>query len=174
MYIKLTSEPADSSLGGKLSSNSAHLKEIHAGSSGLNCTDLGYLPLIPLVGARDVICKRLGAGKVVIAAWCRDDVSMTSNLSGEPSNRASDFPFKINFFSDGQDILTEESSSHSPWYISLNKTTPGKRLFHKEIASRQHNILHIDSDRICGTGSRIWVSGDGGVEHENPCCLEAG
>lgn len=52
---------------------------------------LGYLPLIPLVGSRHVVCQRLRAGKVMVAARGGHDVALAGDLSRKSSNRTGDY-----------------------------------------------------------------------------------
>ena len=51
---------------------------------------LDCLPFVALVGSRDIVGERLGAGEVVVAAWGGDDIPLTRDLPGEPSYRAGD------------------------------------------------------------------------------------
>lgn len=50
-----------------------------------------HLPLVPLVGPRDVVCERLRPREVVVAAGRRDDVALAGDLAGEPRDGAGDW-----------------------------------------------------------------------------------
>lgn len=51
-------------------------------------TDLGYLQLIPLVRARNVISKRLRANELMVRARRRDDIAVPGDLPREAGDGA--------------------------------------------------------------------------------------
>lgn len=52
--------------------------------------NLVHFPLIPLVGAGHVVSQRLGAGKVMVAARCGDDIALAGDLAGEAGDGTGD------------------------------------------------------------------------------------
>lgn len=56
----------------------------------LGKTNLSNLPLVPLIGTRDIVGQRLRTSEVVVAAGRGNDVALAGDLPGESGYRTGD------------------------------------------------------------------------------------